>query len=48
MQFPLHHPAVSAVVAGMRSMDQVAQDLTWATSGLPAGLLAALETEMST
>jgi D-threo-aldose 1-dehydrogenase len=48
MQFPLHHPAVSAVVAGMRSTDQVAQDLTWATSGLPTGLLAALETEMST
>ncbi len=48
MQFPLHHPAVSAVVAGMRSTDQVAQDLTWAISSLPAGLLAALETEMST
>ena len=48
MQFPLHHPAVSAVVAGMRSTDQVAQDLTWAISGLPPGLLAALETEMST
>jgi D-threo-aldose 1-dehydrogenase len=43
MQFPLQHPAVACVVAGMRTPEQAAQNVGWATTDPPAGLLAALE-----
>jgi D-threo-aldose 1-dehydrogenase len=44
MQFPLQHPSVACVVAGMRTRDHVAQNVDWATAEPPAGLMAALET----
>jgi D-threo-aldose 1-dehydrogenase len=35
MQFPLQHPAVASVVAGIRTPAQAAGDVAWATSELP-------------
>jgi D-threo-aldose 1-dehydrogenase len=43
MQFPLQHPAVACVVAGMRTNDHVTQNVEWAITAPPTGLLAALE-----
>ena len=43
IQFPLQHPAVACVVAGMRTPEEVAQNVAWATTEPPTGLLAALE-----
>lgn len=43
MQFPLLHPAVACVVAGMRTRQQVEQNVAWATTEPPAGLFAELE-----
>lgn len=42
MQFPLRHPAVACVVAGMRTSDHVTQNVEWATAEPPAGLFEAL------
>jgi D-threo-aldose 1-dehydrogenase len=47
MQFPLQHPAVACVSAGMRSRQEVAEDVGWASTDLPVGLLAALEATVS-
>ena len=43
MRFPLQHPSVACVVAGMRTSEQVRQNVEWATVEPPAGLFAALE-----
>jgi D-threo-aldose 1-dehydrogenase len=42
VQFPLRHPAVAAVVAGVRTAAQADADARWATSDLPEELWAAL------
>jgi D-threo-aldose 1-dehydrogenase len=43
IQFPLQHPAVACVMAGMGTVEQTDQDVAWATTELPDGLLAALD-----
>jgi D-threo-aldose 1-dehydrogenase len=43
MQFPLHHSAVACVVAGIRTAAQATQNVSWATSELPDGLLSDIE-----
>ncbi|MDQ1733545.1 MAG: D-threo-aldose 1-dehydrogenase [Pseudonocardiales bacterium] len=42
LQFPLRHPAVASVVAGMRTADQVEADVRWVTHALPEELWDAL------
>jgi D-threo-aldose 1-dehydrogenase len=42
VQFPLRHPAVASVVAGVRTAAQAGADARWATSELPEELWAAL------
>jgi D-threo-aldose 1-dehydrogenase len=43
MQFPLQHCSVACVVAGMRTRDHVVQNVQWATTEAPPGLMTALE-----
>ena len=38
MAFPLTHPAVAGVVLGMRSAEEVLQDVDFFTAGVPAQL----------
>jgi D-threo-aldose 1-dehydrogenase len=42
VHFPLHHPAVACVVAGMRTAAEATQDVGWMSTELPPGLLAEL------
>ena len=42
MQFPLRHPAVAAVVAGMRTGRTGCANVGWATRGLPPSVWAEL------
>jgi D-threo-aldose 1-dehydrogenase len=42
VQFPLRHPAVASVVAGVRNAAQAGADARWATSELPEELWAEL------
>jgi D-threo-aldose 1-dehydrogenase len=42
MQFPLQHPAVACVAAGIRTADQAAKNVAWATTELPVGLLSGI------
>ncbi|MEO6280264.1 aldo/keto reductase [Roseateles sp.] len=42
LQFPLAHPAVSCVLAGMRSPEQVAANAGWMASAIPRELWLAL------
>ena len=42
LQFPLTHPAIASVVAGMRSPAEVAQNLAWLAHDIPADLWRAL------
>jgi D-threo-aldose 1-dehydrogenase len=43
LQFPLRHPAVVAVVAGMRSVAEAATDVTWLSEPIGAAAWSALE-----
>jgi len=43
MRFPLRHPAVASVVAGMRTDGHVSANVEWATDDLPADLWAELD-----
>src|SRR5581483_12326169 len=42
LRFPLRHPAVATVVAGMRTADQVRADAAWAASPVPEPVWASL------
>jgi D-threo-aldose 1-dehydrogenase len=46
LQFPLQHPAVVSVVAGMKSPPEAAADAAWIAEALPPGLWAALEDQL--
>ncbi|MDX6201442.1 MAG: D-threo-aldose 1-dehydrogenase [Frankiales bacterium] len=43
LQFPLRHPAVAAVVAGMASPAEVVADVGWVEAPVPEALWAAME-----
>lgn len=45
LQFPLRHPAATAVVIGVKSADQVRQNVEWFESTIPDDLWLALEAE---
>ncbi|MFJ4848707.1 MULTISPECIES: aldo/keto reductase [unclassified Streptomyces] len=45
LQFPLGHPAVSCVLTGPASYDQVRQNLDWATTDVPPALWRRLREE---
>jgi D-threo-aldose 1-dehydrogenase len=45
LQFPLRHPAVSAVVCGMRSPEEVAADVGLLTEAVPEALWAELDAQ---
>lgn len=47
LQFPLRHPAVVTVVAGMRSPAEAAADVAWAAAPVPPEAWAALEETLS-
>lgn len=47
VQFPLLHPAVVSVVAGMRSPAEAVADLAWATDPVPPQAWAALEDQLT-
>lgn len=43
MQFPLRHPAVATVVAGMRNPAQVASDIRFMGADVPESVWPALD-----
>lgn len=43
LQFPLGHDAVASIIPGLRTHDELAQTLTWATTQIPAAFWAALK-----
>jgi D-threo-aldose 1-dehydrogenase len=43
VQFPFRYAAVTAVIPGMRSVEEVDQNLSWCTHEIPAALWAELE-----
>jgi D-threo-aldose 1-dehydrogenase len=45
LHFVLRHPAVTAVVAGARSADEITEDAAWLTSAVPGGLFPDLADE---
>jgi D-threo-aldose 1-dehydrogenase len=45
LHFVLRHPAVTAVVAGARSADEVIEDVRWLTAAVPDGLFRDLADE---
>ncbi|SEF84656.1 D-threo-aldose 1-dehydrogenase [Nonomuraea solani] len=45
LRFPLRHPAVTGVVVGARSPEEVAEDMTLAATTIPDALWAELEAE---
>lgn len=47
LRFPLRHPAVAAVVTGMRTAEHVTANVEWATAGLPHELWADLDAAFS-
>jgi D-threo-aldose 1-dehydrogenase len=42
MAFPLCHPVVAGIVVGMRSAEEVRQNLTWFRAAVPAQVWADL------
>lgn len=47
LRFPLRHPAVAAVVTGMRTAEHVTANVEWATAGLPDELWPDLDAAFS-
>jgi len=47
LRFPLRHPAVAAVVTGMRTAEHVTANAEWATAGLPDELWPDLDAAFS-
>ena len=45
LQFPLAHPSVASVIPGMVSRDQVAANIAWFRTDIPAGLWRDLKSE---
>lgn len=45
LQFPLHHPAVAAVIPGARSVDEVTRNGATLGAGIPSALWAELKAE---
>lgn len=45
LQFPLHHPAVAAVIPGARSADEIARNAAHLTAAIPDALWAELKTQ---
>ena len=42
LQYPLRHPAVAAVIPGVRKLEEVQQNLAFITADIPPGLWQAL------
>ena len=45
LQYPLQHPSVASVLAGMKTSDEVRQNVAWMQSPIPPALWPALATE---
>jgi D-threo-aldose 1-dehydrogenase len=47
LQFPLRHPAVVSVVAGMKSPGEAVADTSWMSAALPDDLWATLDEQLT-